>query len=162
MFFYTNYLFFLILGTLILYLSPDRDEILIGLLILIIVSLLVETVGKNLTAMLDEERKKLKLKFDIYFRLKRRINLDNLQALNESIAFYFKYGVFLEEYIDQDFSRNVFFDVQQKLLAHTFKKNYRDFTDHREIVNQTMEEAESLVRLKIIADFKQSMEKNGT
>ena len=161
MFLFTNYLFFLILGTLVLYLSPDRDEILIGLLILVIVSMLVEAAGKNLTAMLDEEIKKLKLKFDIYFRLKRRINLENLQTLNESIAFYLKHGVFLEEYIDQDFSRNVFSDIQQKLLAGTFKKNYRDFRDHKEVIRQITQEAESLVRIKIIADFKQSMEKNG-
>lgn len=147
---------------MIVYFSPDRDEILIGLLILIIVSLLIETLGKTLITMVDEERKKLKLKFDVYFRLRRRINLDNLKTLNEAIAFYLKHGVFLEEYIDQDFSKNVFFDVRQKLLADAFKKNYRDFRDHKEILRETTEQAESLLRLKIIADFRQSMEKNGT
>ena len=158
---FTNYLFLLLLGTAVLYLVPDRDEILIGVLILVIVSLLVETVGKNLTSALDEERKKIKLKFDTYFYLKRKINLDNLKILNESIEVYPKKAVLMEEYVDQDFHQNLSSDLKNRIIADILKKNYKDFENHKELIKQINEEAENLVRLKIIGDFKESIEKNG-
>lgn len=159
---FTNYLFLLLLGTTVLYLAPDRDEILIGVLILLIVSLLVETVGKNLTSALDEERKKIKLKFDTYFYLKRKVNLDNLKILNESIKIYPKKAALMEEYVDQDFHQNFSSDLKNRMVADILKKNYKDFENHKELIKQINEEAENLIRLKIIGDFKESIEKNGT
>ena len=159
---FTNYLFLLLLGTTVLYLAPDRDETLIGVLILLIVSLLVETPGKSLISALDEERKKIKLKFDTYSHLKRKINLDNLKILNESIEVYPIKAALMEEYVDQDFHQNLLFDLKNKMVADILKKNHKDFENHKELIKQINEEAENLVRLKIISDFKKSIEKNGT
>ena len=159
---FTNYLFLLLLGTTVLYLAPDRDETLIGVLILLIVSLLVETVGKSLILALEEERKKIKLKFDTYFHLKRKINLDNLKILNQSIEVYPIKAALMEEYVDQDFHQNFSSDLKKRMIADILKKNYKDLKDHKELVKQINEEAENLIRLKIIGDFKESIEKNGT
>lgn len=159
---FTNYLFLLLLGTAVLYLAPDRDETFIGVLILLIVSLLVETVGKSLTLALDEERKKIKLKFDTYYYLKRKINLDNLKILNESIEVYPIKAALMEEYVDQDFHQNLSSDLKNRVVADILKKNYKDFENHKELIKQINEEAENLVRSKIMSDFKESIEKNGT
>lgn len=159
---FTNYLFLLLLGTTVLYLAPDRDETLIGVLILLIVATLVETVGKNLISALDEERKKIKLKFDTHFRLKTRINLDNLKILNESIEVYPLKAALMEECVDQDFHQNLSSDLKNRMVADILKKNYKDFENHKELIKQINEEAEDLVRSKIIGDFKDSIEKNGT
>ena len=115
--------------TVLVFFFPDKDELLIGSLILLIILLLLEFVGVGLIKNIDDVRKETKVNFYKNKKIKEKILIENLKIIDESSLMYKEGSKLLEIFYTNDFNKEVKACFQEKSRA-TIEKNLADKTDN--------------------------------
>ena len=152
-----NYLILFLFISATAYLVPDKEENLIALLIFLVVLALLEVTGKNIIIAVDEERKKLKLKFDMYHRIKKKTISVNIFTIDEVLASFLKKAFILEVYVHQEVYQNISCDFLSKTKVHVFATNTAKLREHKKHANSTKNLVESFIKEKFLQDLRTSI-----
>ena len=146
--------------TALVFFFPDKGELLIGSLILLVILLLLELVGFGLIKNIDDVRKETKVNFYKNKKIKEKILIENLNIIDESFLMYKEGSKLLEIFYTNDFNEEVKGDFQERSRA-MIEKNLsnktdsfileaekRDFEIQKDLTLKFIEEVEKLLKIK--------------
>ena len=146
--------------TALVFFFPDKDELLIGSLILLVILLLLELVGFGLIKNIDDVRKETKVNFYKNKKIKEKILIENLNIIDESSLMYKEGSKLLEIFYTNDFNKEVKADFQEKSRVMVEKNlsnktdsfileaEKRDFEIQKALTLKFIEEVEKLLKIK--------------
>ena len=146
--------------TALVFFFPDKDELLIGSLILLVILLLLELVGFGLIKNIDDVRKETKVNFYKNKKIKEKILIENLNVIDESSLMYKEGSKLLEIFYTNDFNKEVKVDFQErsrvmieknlsnKTDSFILEAEKRDFEIQKALTLKFIEEVEKLLKIK--------------